>query len=86
MDVDPDAGLEPGRARRLKWLFALLLCPACFLGFGWSLLGVTAAGAGAALWAHRWVALPLLAVGAACALLGLRAMRRRSVACSAEAP
>jgi hypothetical protein len=72
-DLEPEAASD---ARRAKWLFALLLCPACGLGFLWTLGGV---GLGSALAANGWVV-----AGGAALLAGVIAtvvVRRRRRAC-----
>jgi hypothetical protein len=61
---------------RAKWLFALLLCPACGLGLLWSLGG---AGLGAAFAANGWVVAGIVALVAG--VVAALVVRRRRRAC-----
>jgi membrane protein implicated in regulation of membrane protease activity len=80
MEADPDPGLEPGEARRTKWLFALALCPACYLGFVLAAGGGVLSGVGAFFLGRAWLlALSVAAiVGGLLALLVWRGRRRES--------
>jgi hypothetical protein len=83
--VEPDAGLPPGEARRLKLLFALLLCPACFGAFLLATLGTMLAGAGAFLLGNAWWLAGTLAATAGLAAGLVLLQRRRGPACPADA-
>lgn len=70
--------LDPRQTRRLKWLFAVFLCPLCGLGFLWSVGALSAAALGAAVLDHPFVALAALALAA---MVVLYVVRRRRRAC-----
>lgn len=76
--MEEAADMPPAEARRLKWLFAIFLCPLCGLGFLWSVGALSLGALGAALLSQPWIAVAftLAAVGVVVAMVQRRRSRR----------